>query len=1095
MSRETDIDIIRRIEKKLEITLREMPPGELEKDPGQSKIGFTINQDGVVTGIRLDQIYLKPVLHEMSRFKGVETFIISYSQLSDEDTGFLRNLEGLRWLGLRGNHQVEDFSFLRDLKRLTSLDLSGNNLEDVSFLRKFKGLTSLSLSRNDLKDVSCLRDLKRLTSLDLSRNDLKDVSCLRDLKRLTSLDLSGSNLEDFSFLREFKGLTSLDLSYNRLKDVSFLRDLKRLTSLDLSWNDLNDVFCLRNLKGLTSLNLSWNDLKEVSFLRDLKGLISLSLSDGNLEEVSFLRDLKRLTSLNLSRNDLKDVSFLRDLKDLTSLDLSRNDLKDVSFLRDLKDLTSLSLSGANLEDASFLKALKSLTSLFLKHNSLKDVSFLEGLVHLTYVDLSDNPIETPPPEIVAKGLNAIRDYFRSLEESETKQLNEVKVLLVGDGAAGKTSLVKQLLGEPFEQNESKTHGINIRPMEIPVEFSKDSGLLTTTASTTIKAHLWDFGGQEIMHASHKFFLSKRSLYILVAGSREDQKADYWLKHIESFGGDSQVLVVINKIDENPAFEMDRYSLRGKYKNIRGFHRVSCKSGEGIPEFKQALQAAVPEVELLNTTIAASWLRVKERLETQTSHSNYLNHGQFQTICQEEKVTDDSSRTTLIEFLNELGIVLHFRQLELEDFHVLNPRWVTEAVYKIINSQYLANCKGILEKEKLGDLLNKETQETHDYEQSLPDIDYTPTEQNFILSLMEKFHLCYSLDETRVLVPDLLAHQAPPVNEKSDVQALRFMVKYHFLPRSVMPRLIIGLHRDIKDQMLWRTGIVLENAECKVTARVSTDDAENTLFIRIIGKRKREYLAIIRRRLAEIHDDFEKLPFEELVPLPIPPEIVEKYNGLDNVPEKYRRIVEYENLLGFEDSGRSEYFDGVTRISHPVGELLDNMVSLEERTRHQREDGHSRMGYCQWEKWELEKELGQSKQKVGRFKKHKELELKFKKEQTLKDRCETNATEKARRFTSVFVGVHVLVFIAWALLFFLYGSSIKGIVDPWVGLMAPLFQALLFFLTGKSFSPTDIHARRLKKETDKQYDEKRFDQSEYNQLKEELDELRRSLHYN
>ena len=53
-------------------------------------------------------------------------------------------------------------------------------------------------------------------------------------------------------------------------------------------------------------------------------------------------------------------------------------------------------------------------------------------------------------------------------------------------------------------------------------------------------NIWDFGGQEIMHATHQFFLTQRSLYLLVINGREggeDADAEYWLKLIESFGGE------------------------------------------------------------------------------------------------------------------------------------------------------------------------------------------------------------------------------------------------------------------------------------------------------------------------------------------------------------------------------------------------------------------------------------------------------------------------------------------------------------------------------------------------------------------------------
>jgi len=104
--------------------------------------------------------------------------------------------------------------------------------------------------------------------------------------------------------------------------------------------------------------------------------------------------------------------------------------------------------------------------------------------------LSENPLKSPPPEIAGKGVEAIFEFFKSLE-AEKQQLNEVKVLLVGDGGAGKKSLVKRLLGEKYDNNEPQTHGINIKKWEI------------IDGDDKIKVHSWDFGGQEIMHATHQ----------------------------------------------------------------------------------------------------------------------------------------------------------------------------------------------------------------------------------------------------------------------------------------------------------------------------------------------------------------------------------------------------------------------------------------------------------------------------------------------------------------------------------------------------------------------------------------------------------------
>lgn len=70
--------------------------------------------------------------------------------------------------------------------------------------------------------------------------------------------------------------------------------------------------------------------------------------------------------------------------------------------------------------------------------------------------LFENPLKKPPIEIVRKGKKAIKAYFKSLE-GEKQALNEVKVLLVGDGGAGKTSNVKNKRQYKNSSNDGKNY--------------------------------------------------------------------------------------------------------------------------------------------------------------------------------------------------------------------------------------------------------------------------------------------------------------------------------------------------------------------------------------------------------------------------------------------------------------------------------------------------------------------------------------------------------------------------------------------------------------------------------------------------------------
>ena len=443
-------------------------------------------------------------------------------------------------------------------------------------------------------------------------------------------------------------------------------------------------------------------------------------------------------------------------------------------------------------------------------------------------------------------------------------------MLVGEGDAGKTSLVRRLFGEEVDGNEPQTQGINIRKW------------VFKNGSQEIKANFWDFGGQEIMHATHQFFLSERSLYILLLNARRDENPEYWLKLIENFGGDSPILVVINKIDENPAFELNRKFLQEKYPSIRGFHRLSCKSNEGVEEFSRILQEELTKVKHLEIKWPKSWFNIKNRLENLSpvytsdfafddkgEHCNFIQYNEYEMMCNEEGINDESEQNTLVDFLHDLGVILHFKDIPLLNTYVLEPEWVTNAVYKLINSKEIAESRGVLTLDMFAKIL-KQNVERNFY--------YPPGQYMFFISLMKKFELCYDLDNSTVLFPNLLEKEEP--NFEFDYEgALKFVIDYDFLPPSVIPRFIVKMNRDIKDDLRWRTGVVLEDKGFNSTAVIKSDNEAKRINIYVNGMQKRDYFSVILQRFREINKSFEKLKTIEKIPLPDKPEVTVSYEHL------------------------------------------------------------------------------------------------------------------------------------------------------------------------------------------------------------------------
>ena len=557
--------------------------------------------------------------------------------------------------------------------------------------------------------------------------------------------------------------------------------------------------------------------------------------------------------MNLGNCSIEFLSpEIKKLEKIIELDLSRN------FISSLPDE---------------IAELPTLEELDLYENHFKEPPFIvTKLQNLIRLDLRNNQLEIPI-EILSKihEPNLLKTYLIKLSERTSREINEAKVLIVGQGSVGKTSLVHHLLYSKFDQNQTKTEGISLAEWQVQPQKRKE---------TPITANIWDFGGQEIMHATHQFFLTKRSLYLLVLDARlgqDENRVEYWLRMIQSFGGDSPVIVVGNKIDQQP-LDIDRRGLQAKYPNIKAFVETSCLDGRGIEELKEVLTQEISELPHVRDELPESWFQVKEKLEN--LDKDFIPYSEYEALCNEGGITDETSQSTLIGFLHDLGSVLNFRDdPRLQETNILNPEWVTNGVYRILNSNELFQKKGVLETKQLGKMLDRKA--------------YPRARHMFIVDMMRKFELCYPFegDDGKYLVPDLLPREEPFTGDWPD--ALAFEFHYSVLPGSIISRFIVRMHPFIHQHTVWRAGVVLKSGEN--LALVKADYEDKKIFIRVTGERetRRDALSMVRGTLDAIHKTITGLDAAPKVPHPDYPELVLDYDeliefekqGIDSFPKK------------------------------------------------------------------------------------------------------------------------------------------------------------------------------------------------------------------
>ena len=519
----------------------------------------------------------------------------------------------------------------------------------------------------------------------------------------------------------------------------------------------------------------------------------------------------------------------------------------------LKQLQRLSLRGnqlAALPEA--IGQLKMLRMLVLSDNQLAALpQSIRKLTALEHLYLEGNALDLPAEVLPGKPAEVLDYYFRL--RPGRRPLNEAKLILIGPSGAGKTSLVNRLLHDRFRPDERQTEGICISKWKLGLPKSE-----------VVRLHVWDFGGPETLHAAHQFFLTPRSLYLLVLEGRqgdEEADAEYWLPLIASFGKEEEgdlppVLLVLNKAGGNP-FGLNRRALQEKYPFIRGFVATDCAERTGLNELLKAIVRETDQLKYLRADFPASWFAIKDQLATMKEKlkCDFLSFGEYRSLCAKNGETEDLGQEKLAKHLHNLGIALHYKDdPRLSDTHILDPHWVTGGIYKILKAPLLAKQKGELRQADIAQIL---------------EVDGHPL-NSFLFNLMRKFQLCFPFpdDDTHYLIPDLLDKESPvEAAAFRPADCLNFEYRYSMLPEGLLPRFIVRTHSMSTSLPRWRTGVILEFEGNR--ALIKADVQKKRVLIAVNGPAagRRRLLTVIRSDFEGIHAELNKPKPEAFVPLP------------------------------------------------------------------------------------------------------------------------------------------------------------------------------------------------------------------------------------
>ena len=699
------------------------------------------------------------------------------------------NLINLSSLNLSGTKLTTLPDSIGNLTYLNSLDLSGSELAMLpESIGNLTNLSSLNLSGTRLTTLpKSIGNLKRLSDLYLSGVGLAMLpESIGNLTSLRSLNLNGTRLAKLpESIGNLTGLCNLDFRRTRITILpANIGNLTCLSNLSLSETGLTMLpESIGNLTSLHNLDLHETNLTKLpESTGNLTNLHNLDLRETNLTKLpESLGNLTSLHRLNLSETELTELpesigklislnilnlngtrltmlpESIGNLTSLNSLYLSKTRLTELpESIGNLRSLTYLSLSGTKLtelpESIGSIKSLRALDLRMLHLYSIDksiidlNLDFCEkGFFHRynKEINIKGLSLETQPVSLFLQPRPLIEEYFAS----EMVPVNTIKCIVLGYGNAGKTYTLSRLLNGGAKRNYAtkETPGVEIRSYET----KRKSGAFTI--------NFWDFGGQEILYSMHRCFLTERSCYLIVVDNRRADmdmmaQARFWLKNIATFVSGAPVIIMANmweKDEYRDDIEVKR--LREEFGNsvdLKCVIPISAKTSTK-KQFKYEL---IDKIEELAESMVShdmkfpvKWSKIRSELhEMGQGRSNYyISQEDYYSICQKYGVENRDIQNWLLDWFNDLGDCFsYYKSSEgestdlLEEYKVLDPRWITNAIYILIKKGYgfidHQRSPGILTKTAIEKILEKAEGGVVKYIKKYEDF-----ECSYIMRVMEK----------------------------------------------------------------------------------------------------------------------------------------------------------------------------------------------------------------------------------------------------------------------------------------------------------------------------------------------------------------------
>lgn len=380
-------------------------------------------------------------------------------------------------------------------------------------------------------------------------------------------------------------------------------------------------------------------------------------------------------------------------------------------------------------------------------------------------------------------------YFAALRLLDNRQVARCKILILGNGRAGKTFLTRALRRRKVTMAEvsipehkrppelRSTHGIQFHPWE---DFVPKAKILERDRDLVPHVHLWDFGGQELYHNTHKLFVRSGCLFVLVWNPDHDGQAAeidpvtgmqdvwrplaYWFHLIRTSSEYKETAEIILVHSHRPDHSRNytETQLRNQWMaqagdladRVRFFSVNSLDDGQSernLPELIEELKVQTGHViDAQGTAVPAHWdiaLKMVERWVEDPAYQQMsigefgkkLNHEIREILWNQGRQFPDTKKAwnrtfrldreavlDTLRFLDHSGWVF-WHEARMPDTVIIGQKWAMEGIYAFtrregVLSDYLEQSGGLIRSSQVRALK---------WGSPRSDRPYTPTEHNIL----------------------------------------------------------------------------------------------------------------------------------------------------------------------------------------------------------------------------------------------------------------------------------------------------------------------------------------------------------------------------